>query len=66
MDRRLDYLDCLIVEAVRQGWEVRQNLSGAWMFSRGTFRTSAQVDRQVDLIPLIFTLRDAGLRFPAE
>jgi hypothetical protein len=66
MDRKLDYLDRLIVEAVHQGWSVSQRTSGVWVFTKGTLRISARVNSPRDMLPLLNALRGAGLRLPAQ
>jgi hypothetical protein len=64
MERKLDYLDRLILTAVHQGWGVSQNKTGVWVFRKGTLVISQRIQGDRDLIPLINALRGVGLRFP--
>jgi hypothetical protein len=63
-----DRMDQLIAAAVRQGFTVRQNRTGTWIFYKGIttliFRHTPRTPRE--WMWMINTLRGAGLRFPTR
>lgn len=61
-----DRMDQLIAAAVRQGFLVKQNRTGSWMFAKGiaTLFFHATPRNSAEWMRMINTLRGAGLRFP--